>query len=62
MFAVNKGREKRQASHKKRWYVILFLSVYVGIQNREVYRHRKLTSDRSGGTEGGGPELRRAPF
>lgn len=50
MFAVNKGREKRQASHKKIWYVILFLSVYMGIQNREVYRHRKLPGDRSGGT------------
>lgn len=50
MFAVNKGREKRQVSHKKIWYVILFLSVYMGIQNREVYRHRKLPGDRSGGT------------
>lgn len=49
MFAINKGREKRQASHKKRWHVILFHSIYVDIQNREVYRHREPPSDVSGG-------------
>lgn len=47
MFAINKGREKRQASHKKRWYVILFHYIYVDIQNRN--RQREPPSDVSGG-------------
>lgn len=45
-----KEERKDKLVIKKRWYVILFLSVYVGIQNREVYRHRKLPSDVSGST------------